>query len=98
MEKIYKSKKETENFPERMCVGCRQKANKNTLIRIVNNSGEITPDLSGKMHGRGAYLHKNAECLKIALKKRGIERNLRYKGGGIPNQVRELLEEITGYG
>ena len=62
-------------IPLRKCVGCIEMKPKTDLIRVVKNKdGEINIDLTGKMHGRGAYICKNPECLKIAQKKRQLER------------------------
>lgn len=75
--------------PVRMCVSCRQKENKNTFIRIINNNGDVAVDLSGKMPGRGAYIHKSEQCLKIALKKKSLNRALRCN---VCDEVYTLLE------
>jgi predicted RNA-binding protein YlxR (DUF448 family) len=37
------------------------------LIRIVRNPEGIFVDPSGKMAGRGAYLHDREDCWKIGL-------------------------------
>jgi predicted RNA-binding protein YlxR (DUF448 family) len=75
--------------PERMCVGCRQKNGKNTLIRVVNNKSEISVDSGGKSHGRGAYIHSDSGCLKTAIKKRSLDRALKHK---IPDEIYKELE------
>lgn len=61
--------------PLRKCIGCVEMKSKSDLIRVVKNKdGEINIDLTGKMPGRGAYICKDAECLKKAQKKRQLER------------------------
>jgi len=48
----------------RMCFICRNKFNKNEMLRLVKNSqGDIALDKTGKMDGRGAYICKCGECL-----------------------------------
>ena len=79
----------TSHIPERMCVGCRKKAEKSSFIRIVNNNGEISFDLDGKSPGRGAYIHKNKDCFKAALKKRSLDRCLKCK---VPDEIYGELE------
>ena len=47
-------------------------------------------DLSGKANGRGAYMCRSAECLKKALKNKGLERSLKSK---LPQDVYERMEK-----
>ena len=64
-------------IPMRMCVGCREMKEKRELIRIVRTpDGEAVPDPTGKRSGRGAYICRNAECLKRAIKQKQLERQL----------------------
>ena len=62
----------------RTCLGCRNKKEKQELIRILcNKKNEITVDIEQKKAGRGAYICKDEKCfekvqkgnkLKIALR------------------------------
>jgi predicted RNA-binding protein YlxR (DUF448 family) len=62
--------------PERTCVGCRQKAAKTELLRVVaDQAGQVVIDYRQSAPGRGAYLHP--ECLTANLRKRVLERALR---------------------
>lgn len=64
-----------KKIPMRMCTGCGEMFDKRTLVRVVKSKeGEISLDLTGKKAGRGAYVCKNAECLKKARKKKAFER------------------------
>lgn len=66
-----------KKIPTRRCTGCGEHFPKNTLIRVLRTpEGEITLDLTGKKSGRGAYICKNAACLKKARKSRRIESSL----------------------
>ena len=61
----------------RMCVGCREMKEKRELIRIVRTpEGETLIDPGGKKSGRGAYVCRNPECLKRAIKQKQLERQL----------------------
>jgi predicted RNA-binding protein YlxR (DUF448 family) len=64
------SKKTTrrKHVPQRTCVGCRQAAGKRTLIRIVRTPEAILIDPTGKLAGRGAYLHDRRSCWQKGLK------------------------------
>lgn len=57
-----KPKRRSKHIPRRTCVGCREILPKRTLIRIVNGPDGVRVDLTGKAHGRGAYLHDKRAC------------------------------------
>lgn len=64
-----------KKVPQRTCMGCNAKKDKNEFIRIVKNKdGEINIDKTGKMPGRGAYLCDNVECLEKAMKTKRIDK------------------------
>jgi len=66
-----------KKIPQRMCLGCREHKPKKELVRVVRSpEGEISVDLTGRKNGRGAYVCKNAECLKRARKIRSISKAL----------------------
>ena len=66
-----------KKIPMRMCVGCREMKEKRELIRVVRSpEGEVSLDPTGKKSGRGAYVCRNPECLKRAIKQRQLERQL----------------------
>jgi hypothetical protein len=74
-----------------MCTGCGEMFDKRDLVRVVKSpDGEISLDLTGKKSGRGAYVCKNAECLKKARKKRSFERAF---GTKIEEAVYDKMEE-----
>lgn len=66
---------EKRRVPLRKCLGCGEMKDKRSLVRVVKNKeGEISLDLYGKKPGRGAYLCKNAECLRKAQKAKRLEK------------------------
>lgn len=81
-----------KTIPERTCIGCNEKKEKNKLIRIVKDQeGNIDVDLTGKSNGRGAYICKNIECLEKAMKTKRLERSLKTK---IDLQIYESLRGV----
>lgn len=61
--------------PQRTCIGCNAKKDKNDLVRIVKNKqGEIILDRTGKLDGRGAYICDSIDCLEKAKKSKRLER------------------------
>jgi predicted RNA-binding protein YlxR (DUF448 family) len=63
-----KSTKPGKHIPQRTCIGCRQVLNKRGLTRIVRTPDGVFVDKTGKLNGRGAYLHDNLSCWEKALK------------------------------
>ena len=49
----------------------------------------MSPDPSGRLNGRGAYLCRNVDCLTLAIKRRAFDRAL---GGPLPPDCFTLLE------
>ena len=50
---------------------------KKSLIRVVRPpEGEVSLDPTGKRPGRGAYVCREGECLRKALKQKQLERQL----------------------
>ena len=68
----------------RTCVGCRQRAAKSELLRVVagdRGAGlEVVPDPAGRAPGRGAHLHPTSACLELALRRRAFPRALKTEG------------------
>ncbi|MEA4812897.1 MAG: YlxR family protein [Anaerolineaceae bacterium] len=56
------------HIPQRTCVGCRQTLAKRTLIRLVRTAEGVKADSTGKVSGRGAYLHDQRSCWEKGLK------------------------------
>ncbi|MBX2999359.1 MAG: YlxR family protein [Caldilineaceae bacterium] len=60
-----------------MCIACRQGAGKRELIRVVRTEAGVKVDPTGKLSGRGAYLHPLRVCWEKALNHRLLQRALR---------------------
>ena len=90
--------------PMRQCIGCQEMKSKKEMIRILKTEtegfvvmrilrtteNEIVLDTTGRKNGRGAYLCKNPECFRKAVKSHGLERSLKTT---IPKEVYEHLEK-----
>jgi len=80
-----------KKIPMRQCTGCREMKPKRELIRVVRSpENEISLDFKGKAQGRGAYVCKNQECLKKAIRSKALERSLEIP---IPEEIYALLRE-----
>ncbi|MCL2583586.1 MAG: YlxR family protein [Streptosporangiales bacterium] len=65
------------NFPVRTCVGCKERAVKSSLLRLVAVGNDLVPDPQSRRPGRGAYLHPSLACLDRARRRRAFSRALR---------------------
>jgi len=63
-----KPQKRVKHIPQRTCIGCKTVLAKKTLIRIVRTPEGVQVDLTGKLPGRGAYIHGKRSCWERALK------------------------------
>ena len=73
------------------CTGCREMKSKREMIRVIRTAeNEICIDATGRKNGRGAYICPSMQCLKQAIKSRGLERSLKT---AIPDLVYQQLEE-----
>jgi predicted RNA-binding protein YlxR (DUF448 family) len=61
-------KRRGKHIPQRTCVGCRSVDAKRALIRIVRTPEGLRIDETGKLAGRGAYLHDRKSCWERGLK------------------------------
>lgn len=88
--------KKQKKIPQRKCIACQERDSKKGLIRIVKNKeGQIFLDPSGKASGRGAYICKDVECLKKAIKTKALNKSFKIE---VPNEVYEnLLKELESY-
>lgn len=71
---------EPGGFPVRSCVGCKERAAKSSLLRLVVAGGDIVPDPQARQPGRGAYLHHSLACFELAQRRRAFSRALRVTG------------------
>src|SRR6201986_4627126 len=71
---------DTGKKPLRTCVGCKARAAKSSLFRLVVAGDGIVPDPQARQPGRGAYLHPSLACLELAQRRRVFPRALRVAG------------------
>lgn len=61
------------------------------MIRVIKTADEeILLDATGRKNGRGAYLCPSMECMKKAVKSKGLERSFKM---AIPKEVYDALEK-----
>jgi predicted RNA-binding protein YlxR (DUF448 family) len=62
--------------PERTCLGCRERRERDELIRLQLRGGRVVP-LEGRPEGRGAYLCPERACFEAALRRKAFARAFR---------------------
>lgn len=76
----------------RTCVVSKEVCEKKDLIRIVRTpEGNVVIDLTGKTNGRGAYLKKDLDVLKLAKKSKALDRKLEVE---VPEEIYVELEKV----
>jgi predicted RNA-binding protein YlxR (DUF448 family) len=90
-----------KNTPIRKCIACGSRKPKSEFAVIVrppkSQQNEMIQILDGseKKEGRGAYICKNADCLKKARKSRRLENIFKKK---MDDRVYDMLEKaVTGH-
>ena len=80
-----------KKIPLRQCIGCGEMKSKKEMIRVLRTAeGEILIGATGRKNGRGAYLCPSCECLKKAVKSKGLDRSFKM---AVPREVYEALEK-----
>ena len=78
-------------IPTRKCIGCGEQKPKRDLVRIVRSKeGDISMDMTRKKNGRGAYICRSEDCLKKAIRSKGLERSFKM---AIPEEIYEQLKK-----
>ncbi|MEV0494578.1 YlxR family protein [Streptomyces atratus] len=81
--------------PERTCVGCRERAAKSELLRIVVDEDACVPDPRGTLPGRGAYMHPVTVCLDLAVRRRAFPRAFKAMGPFDSAALQRYVERVT---
>jgi predicted RNA-binding protein YlxR (DUF448 family) len=85
----------------RTCVGCRTTEHPDQLVRVATETSGNGPravlDRTGRLGGRGAWLHPSLECLDTALRRRAFQRAFRgpVDAEGIAPALGALLSSRT---
>jgi hypothetical protein len=67
------------------------------VAAVVDENGEfaVTVDTTGNLPGRGAWLHPDAQCLHVAIRRRAFVRALRITGSPDLSAVIEHVESVS---
>ena len=82
--------------PVRTCVGCRTRAPRSALLRVVSIDSVLVLDERASMPGRGAWVHRTPECMDAALRRRAFVRALRVSGPLDTQTIDQYLQRTKG--
>lgn len=93
------------SVPVRTCVGCRERAPKTQLLRLVADQDDqagqrlvsVRPDPTGRRPGRGASVHPTARCLDLAERHRAFARAFRLAGPFDLAEVRGYVQQLSDH-
>jgi predicted RNA-binding protein YlxR (DUF448 family) len=78
-----------KKVPLRKCLATNKVFPKEELFRVVKTpDGEVVLDMTGKVNGRGAYIHIDKEAVEIAKNSKCLDKALETK---IPDKVYEKM-------
>ncbi|MGR4009350.1 YlxR family protein [Leucobacter sp. 1207-22] len=81
----------------RTCVGCRARAERDVLLRVVVDGGQLIADDRAVLPGRGAWVHPTAKCLSQAVQRRAFVRALKVSGQldttPLENRLKTLMDK-----
>ena len=80
--------------PVRTCVGCKVRAAKSDLLRVVGRGTEVLPDPQARLPGRGAYVHPSQTCFEQARRRRAFSRALRLPGSAVTAGLGQYLAQL----
>lgn len=81
-----------KKIPMRTCVVTKQKEVKERLLRVTKTKEQVVSvDLTGKAHGRGAYISKDIDIIKKARQKKILDKALDVN---IPSVIYDKLEAL----
>ena len=83
-------------MPTRTCVGCRERAARYHLVRLVRDArGVLAVDPHGRSPGRGAWVHDLRACVDEAISDARLSRALRAKVA-LADRLWEKLHATSG--
>lgn len=75
-----------DHRPQRTCLGCGEKDEQQSLLRLVVGGGELK--IERRAQGRGGYLHWKERCWGAFLRRKNLYRTFRVE---VSRQAREKL-------
>ncbi|HBS10890.1 MAG TPA: DUF448 domain-containing protein [Firmicutes bacterium] len=78
-----------KKVPMRKCLVSNQSFPKKELFRVVKTKdNQVILDITGKLNGRGAYIHKDPDSIEKARKTRVLSRILEIE---VPDEIYDRM-------
>ncbi|MHB2024546.1 MAG: YlxR family protein [Mycobacteriales bacterium] len=77
-------------------MGCRERAYRSDLLRVVAVGDQLMADPSRRAPGRGAHLHLDLACLDRAERRKAFSRALRLPRAPHVDAVRHYVQTANG--
>jgi predicted RNA-binding protein YlxR (DUF448 family) len=90
--------------PQRTCIGCRRREDQAVLLRLaieeVDGVPTVVVDPARRRPGRGAWMHREPDCMELALKRHAFGRAFRatVDSSTVADQFRADDEAATAAG
>jgi uncharacterized protein len=87
--------------PKRTCIGCRRREDQAVLLRLaveeIGGVATVVVDPVRRRPGRGAWMHREPECVELAVKRRAFGRAFRaiVDSSAVVDQLRAHDEAAT---
>lgn len=78
---------------ERLCVACRKLGRKEQMIRFVRLDGKVSLDSDQKAEGRGAYVCRKEECIRLLMEKHFLRKALHTPSD--EDALKEAMASVT---
>ena len=90
----------TSTAAVRTCIGCRRRDLASSLVRVVRSASAgtqaVVVDTTRTLPGRGAWLHRDSDCVSAAMRRKAFGPALRDRGlTVVPKDLADLIDEIT---
>lgn len=90
----YVSGEENASSPERTCVVTRARQSQEAMVRFVlSPDGVVTPDVAGRLPGRGVWVGADRELVETAARKGAFARGFRGPAK-VPEGLADLVETL----
>lgn len=75
---------------DRRCIACRETKQQSELLRVAKIDDKLYLDKDNKLDGRGAYMCKSGDCIRVVIKKRLLNKVFKMNVG---NEIYDILGE-----
>jgi len=91
-----KKARHRDSIPERQCVVTRERRRQTEMVRFaLSPDGIVTPDVAGKLPGRGVWVLADRETLDVAIKTKAFSRGFKTQATAPDGLVELTIQLLT---